>query len=96
MKPRNEIATFERFDITLPRDVALACSAPGRDAEPWIIQAMLAPALARQLVRLDPALVADELRQWGAWSDDELAQHHLNLRRIVWLAASNIREGGDE
>ena len=51
------------------------------------------PAIARQLAKLDPAKVASELREYGAWDNVELADHQQNLRRFVWLAAGDIVEG---
>ncbi len=51
------------------------------------------PAIARQLAKIDPAKLASELREYGAWDDVELADHQQNLRRFVWLAAGDIIEG---
>jgi hypothetical protein len=50
------------------------------------------PAIARQLDKIDPTLLRDELREYGAWEDDELADHDQNLQRILWLAAGDIVE----
>lgn len=50
------------------------------------------PAIRRQLAKLDPALVSAELREYGAWDDAERADHEQNLQRILWIAASDIRE----
>ena len=50
------------------------------------------PAIAAQLATFDPAEVAQDLREYGAWSTDELADHDQNLQRLLWLAAGNIRE----
>jgi hypothetical protein len=50
------------------------------------------PELIRQLDKLDPALVAAELREYGAWDDAELADHEANLNRLVWIACNDITE----
>lgn len=50
------------------------------------------PSIARQLAKIDPAILADELREYGAWSDGELSDHDQNLQRILWLAAGDIVE----
>lgn len=50
------------------------------------------PAIARQLAKIDPVTLAKELREYGAWGDAELADHHQNLRRFVWCAACDINE----
>jgi hypothetical protein len=50
------------------------------------------PAIARQLAKIDPAILATELREYGAWDDQELADHDQNLQRLVWIAAGDIVE----
>jgi hypothetical protein len=49
-------------------------------------------AVARQLNRLDPKVLADELREYGAWDEEELADHKQNLQRILWIACGDIAE----
>jgi hypothetical protein len=50
------------------------------------------PAIAAQLASIDPATLRDELREYGAWEDDELQDHEANLDRILWLLASDAAE----
>jgi hypothetical protein len=50
------------------------------------------PKIAKQLAKLDPKVVADELREYGAWNAGELADHEQNLQRLLWLAAGDIVE----
>lgn len=51
------------------------------------------PKIARQLARINTATLRDELREYGAWDDGELADHKQNLQRLVWIAAGDIVEG---
>jgi hypothetical protein len=51
-----------------------------------------APAIRRQLAKIDRQTLRDELREYGAWDSLELADHDANLSRIVWLAAGDIVE----
>lgn len=51
------------------------------------------PAIKRQLDKIEPFVLANELREFGAWSDEELANHGDNLSRILWLACGDIVEG---
>ena len=51
------------------------------------------PKIARQLRKIDPAVLKAELVQYGAWSDEELADHQQNLIRYLWIAAGDVREG---
>lgn len=84
-------ASFNRFEIQMTLAQAESASHPGpcdRDVEDLI----RIPAIARQLRKLDPATLADELREYGAWSDEELSDHAENCLRIVWIAAGNIVE----
>lgn len=35
------------------------------------------------------------LSSHGAWDDDELLDHEVNLERLVWLMAGDIKECGE-
>lgn len=50
------------------------------------------PYIPRQLARIDPDALRAELREYGAWDADELADHSANLDRILWIACGNIIE----
>ena len=45
-----------------------------------------------QLKAIDPATLMDELREYGAWDDQELADHESNLDRILWLACGDLHD----
>ena len=49
--------------------------------------------ISRQLAKLSPELVAQELKEWGAWEDEELKNHTQNIQRLLWLACCDINEG---
>jgi hypothetical protein len=49
------------------------------------------PAIRRQLDKLSPPLVAECLRDCGAWN--ELSNHDENLSLLLWIACSDIVEG---
>lgn len=83
-----ETEMFDRFEISMTRDASLDCSHPG-DCDDEV--AYWAPRIERPADCTPEALRA-ELREYGAWDDDELADDEANWRRIVWLAAGNIRE----
>lgn len=50
------------------------------------------PAIQAQLDAIGPVLLAAELKEYGAWDSDELADHKQNLQRILWLAGGDIKE----
>jgi len=35
----------------------------------------------------------DELKEYGAWNDEELSEHSDNLKRALWLACLDAQEG---
>lgn len=48
------------------------------------------PHISKQLDAIDPDLLRRELAEWGAWDDEELADHDDNLSRILWLACGDL------
>ena len=50
------------------------------------------PAIKRQLAKIDKDLLIEELKHWGAWSNEELQNHDENLDRFLWLACADIVE----
>jgi hypothetical protein len=50
------------------------------------------PAIANQLAALDPAIVASELKEFGAWDSTELSNHADNLMRLLWIACADLVE----
>lgn len=85
------IAYFNRFEFEMTMEQAEACSHPGPcDAD--VEDTTRDPFIRAQLDMLDPGALREELKEYGAWEDDELADHEQNKRRIVWLAAGNITD----
>jgi len=85
-------ATFDRFEIKLTRAQAATGYHSGACDED-IADLLKEPAIARQFRRIDPAAIRAELREYGAWSDEELGDETQNRARILWIAAGNIVEG---
>lgn len=75
----------------LTRD-AIACSHPG-PCDSDVATLVRKPYIKRQLAAIAPDILRDELREYGAWDDDELADTVQNRARIVWIAACDIAEG---
>ena len=48
------------------------------------------PKIRRQLNKINSEVLKEELRGYGAWDDNELLDHNLNLDRILWLACNDI------
>jgi len=49
-------------------------------------------AIRKQLDKIDPETLKDELREYGAWEEEELLDHEQNLQRILWLVCADIIE----
>ncbi len=49
-----------------------------------------APYIQMQLEKLDPTVIASELKSYGAWDDEELKDHEQNIQRLLWLACGDI------
>lgn len=56
---------------------------------------MTVPSIEKQLNKLDPSLVAKELKEYGAWDSVELSDHSANLSRLLWIACGDIKEGNN-
>lgn len=61
-----------------------------------ILELSKLPAIARQLRKINPQTLREELREFGAWDDVELSDHDQNLQRILWLACGDIVEAAYE
>lgn len=83
------IIQLERFDISMPIPTALDCSRPGKNDE--AVDQALAYA-GDQFDGIDPDLIREELREYGAWDEEELTDQEANMHRIFWLAACSARE----
>ena len=84
-------ATFNRFDIQLTKAQALAASYSG-DCTADVLALSQVPKVRHQLDRLDPDALRAELREYGAWSEEDLAEDEPNRQRILWIAAGDILE----
>ena len=81
-----------RIELQITKAQAQSCSHPGQ-CEQDVEALMKAPSIARQLKKLDPALVATCLKEYGAWDEIELSNHNDNLTRLLWCACCDISEG---
>lgn len=79
-------AYFNNFEILMPDACVADCSHQGdcgEDVEGWASKLNL---------DIEPKLLRKELTECGAWDDEELLDHSENIRRIIWIAAGNIKD----
>lgn len=78
--------SFERFTILFPLSLLEDCGHSGScdvDVARW----------SRKFqCPVHPQKLADELREFGAWTDEELEDHGANWERLIWIAAGNYRD----
>jgi hypothetical protein len=79
------------IELALTLEQAESVSHSGQcDAD---VEALMAdPFITQQLAKLKPAVLQRELREYGGWDAEELADHNTNLRRLLWLAGGDIRD----
>ncbi len=89
-------ASFNRFEMRLPGQAVLDCAHSGdceEDCKHW------APKIKQQVeddnfkLRPTDENIKLELKEYGAWSPEELEDEEMNWVRLVWIAANNIKEG---
>jgi hypothetical protein len=80
-----------RIELCLTKSQAAKASHPG-PCDRDVLELSKVPAVRRQLDKLDPEVLRQELKEYGAWDSDELANHQDNLQRILWIAAGDIIE----
>jgi hypothetical protein len=82
---------FNRFVLSIPLECVEDCAHQGQcddDVEWWTPRVMLAEPNAG----ISDDDIREELREYGAWEDEELSDTEENLRRILWIACCNIVE----
>ena len=85
------IAYFNRFNIKMTMREADSCSHTGPCDED--VKAFLhTDKIRRQMSRIKATDIRDELKEYGAWDDDELLDDEYNRERILWIAAGNIKD----
>ena len=79
-------AVFNSFEFQMSDEAVADCQHQGQcdaDVAYWVEKI--------DLSRISPKAIADELREYGAWDDEELADELENKKRIIWIAAGNIQ-----
>lgn len=89
------------FQMTLAQ--AESVSQPGKDAEEDVRALMRDPDMKEVVDYLSDNMdnVKEELKEYGAWDDEELEDEDMNIVRMIWLAGTQITEdhyanSGDE
>ena len=90
--PYTWLSSSGRITLTFADlDQCRRCSHPG-PCDLDVADLSTDPTIAAQLAAVDPSALRAELQEYGAWSDDELADRAQNLQRLLWLAALDVQE----
>ena len=84
--------SYGKIELNITKAQAEKCSHAG-DCEADVIALRQVPAIRRQLAKIKQCTLADCLKEYGAWDDDELSNHDYNLSRLLWIACCDISEG---
>ena len=80
-----------RIELKLTKSQARQASHPG-PCDRDVLELSRVPEIRRQLAKIDAETLRQELKEYGAWDADDLADHDQNLQRILWIAAGDITE----
>lgn len=84
------ISSNGKIELNITKTQAMKGSHSGAcDAD--IAELRNLPAIRRQLAKIKPEVLREELIDYG-WNDDELEDHDANLSRILWVACGDIVE----
>ncbi|MBF0648712.1 hypothetical protein IR083_07755 [Dysgonomonas sp. GY75] len=78
--------------LDIPEELAEWVDHPG-DCEKDLVKMMQLEEIQTELNKIDPENLRQELKEYGAWTEEELNNHNDNLIRILWIACCNINEG---
>lgn len=85
-------AQFNRFCLEITKEQASPCFHPG-PCDSDVYDLSLVPAIRRQFAKIPPEDIAVELKEYGAWNEEDLKDHAENIQRILWIACADIMEG---
>ena len=89
MNKQIEIVPFNYGELELPRQALEDCYHQGAcdtDVEHW------QPLIDWDGQSMGAADIRNELREHGAWDDEELNNEIENQKRILWIAAGDWQE----
>lgn len=87
-------APFNYIELELTEEVVNLICHSGDNTED-VKRCLELPEIAEQINKLDPKKIATELKEYGAWDDNELQNEQDNKERILWVGAWNIFDESD-
>ena len=84
-------AHFNRFSIQMTLKQAQSAYHQG-NCEEDVKELLKNKKFRAQFKKIDLESISAELKEYGAWDEEELRDIEANLERITWIAAGNIIE----
>lgn len=84
-------AYFNRFHLNLSEACVADCSHSG-DCDEGVSFWVKQNEIKSQMDEIGPENIKKELKEYGAWDAEELADENQNQKRILWIAAGDIKE----
>jgi hypothetical protein len=83
-----------KIEFQMTMDQAESVGQPGQDAEEDVRQLMRDPDMKEVIEYLQDNMdsVKEELKEQGAWNDEELQDEDMNIVRIIWIAGNDIKD----
>jgi hypothetical protein len=78
-----------RIELALTMEDARSASHQGQ-CDDDVAALSQVPYVAAQVAQWDPAAAREELAEYGAWDEADLADHGANVQRLLWLLAGSI------
>ena len=80
-----------RIEIDMTLEQAQSVSHQGQCDEDVAVL-IETPEIKAQLDVLNEGLIAEVLKEYGAWDDKQLADNEQNRHRLIWIAGCDIAE----
>lgn len=80
------------FSISLTKKQAQTGSHSG-DCEGDVKYLLTLPSIKKQFESIDPESIRKELKEYGAWDEEELKDDESNRMRILWIACGDYMDG---
>jgi len=81
-----------RIELQITKSIANQCSHQG-ECDNDVNECLQIPSIKRQFDKLSNEIMALELREYGAWDENELKDIQANKQRILWIASGDIVDG---
>ncbi len=80
------------FSISLTKKQAQTGSHSG-DCEGDVKYLLTLPSIKKQFESIDPESIRKELKEYGAWDEEELKDDESNRMWILWIACGDYMDG---